>query len=85
MALIQPTTVISAFVADLTDSTIWVGGLAIVLTVAGALPQLFVVRWLDPIVFKKPYLPGAIYPPVLSWGTLAYPISTIWGGRGACI
>ncbi|MBN1146355.1 MAG: MFS transporter [Anaerolineales bacterium] len=77
MALTQPTTVISAFVADLTGSTIWVGGLATVLTVAGALPQLFVARWMDPIMFKKPYLLGAIYLRVLSWGMLAYLIYAI--------
>ena len=34
MALTQPTTVVAAFVADLTGSTIWVGGLSTVLTVA---------------------------------------------------
>ena len=39
MALTQPTTVVAAFVADLTGSTIWVGGLSTVLTVAGALLQ----------------------------------------------
>ena len=31
-----------AVVADLTGSTIWVGGLSTVLTVAGTLPQLLV-------------------------------------------
>jgi hypothetical protein len=36
-SLTQPTTVIAAFVADLTGSTVWVGGLSTVLTVAGAL------------------------------------------------
>ncbi len=79
MALTQPTTVISAFVAELTGSTIWVGGLATVLTVAGALPQLFVARWLDPMAFKKPYLLVAIYLRVLSWGTLAWFIYAIGG------
>ena len=42
MALTQPTTVIAAFVAALTGSTVWVGGLSTVLTVAGVLPQLFI-------------------------------------------
>ena len=79
MSLTQPTTVISAFVAELTGSTIWVGGLATVLTVAGALPQLFVARWMNPIVFKKPYLLGAIYLRVLSWGTLAWLIYATGG------
>lgn len=79
MALTQPTTVISAFVADLTGSTIWVGGLATVLTVAGALPQLFVARWMSPIAYKKPYLLGAIYIRVISWAILAYLIYAISG------
>jgi len=79
MALTQPTTVISAFVAALTGSTIWVGGLATVLTVAGALPQLFVARWMSPIAYKKPYLLGAIYIRVISWALLAYLIYAISG------
>jgi len=71
MALTQPTTVISAFVAELTGSTVWVGGLATLLTVAAALPQLFVARWLEPKPRKKPYLLAAITLRVVSWGTLA--------------
>jgi len=71
MALTQPTTVVAAFVADLTGSTIWVGGLSTVLTVAGALPQLFVARWIEPRPRKMPYLMLAIYLRVVSWGTLA--------------
>jgi MFS family permease len=70
-ALTQPTTVVAAFVADLTGSTIWVGGLATVLTVAGALPQLFVARWVEPRPRKMPYLLLAIYLRVASWGALA--------------
>ncbi len=70
-ALTQPTTVISAFVADLTGSTVWVGGLATVLTVAGTLPQLFVARWIEPRPRKMGYLLAAIYLRVVSWGTLA--------------
>jgi MFS family permease len=81
MALTQPTTVISAFVAELTGSTIWVGGLATVLTVGSALPQLFVARWMEPIVYKKPYLLGAIYLRALSWGTLAWLIYSIGGAQ----
>jgi len=71
MALTQPTTVIAAFVADLTGSTIWVGGLSTVLTVAGALPQLFVARWIEPRPRKMSYLMLAIYLRVISWGALA--------------
>jgi hypothetical protein len=71
ISLTQPTTVISAFVANLTGSTVWVGGLATVLTVAGALPQLFVARWIEPRPRKMPFLLTAIYLRVISWGLLA--------------
>jgi len=79
VSLTQPTTVISAFIADLTDSTVWVGGLSTVLTVAGALPQLFVARWIEPRPRKMPYLMLAIYLRVLSWGVLAWLIYAIDG------
>ena len=71
MALTQPTTVVAAFVADLTGSTIWVGGLSTVLTIAGALPQVFIARWVEPRPRKMPYLMLAIYLRVASWGALA--------------
>jgi len=74
VSLTQPTTVISAFVADLTGSTIWVGGLMTVLTVAGAIPQLFVARLIEPRPRKMPYLLTAIYLRVISWGILAWSI-----------
>ena len=77
ISLTQPTTVISAFVANLTGSTVWVGGLATVLTVAGALPQLFVARWIEPRPRKMPFLLTAIYLRVISWGLLALLIFTI--------
>jgi hypothetical protein len=77
VSLTQPTTVISAFVADLTGSTIWVGGLSTVLTVAAAMPQLFVARWIEPRPRKMPYLLLAIYLRVSSWGILAWLIYTI--------
>lgn len=70
-ALTQPTTVVAAFVADLTGSTIWVGGLSTVLTVAAALPQLLVARWIERRPRKMPYLMLAIYLRVVSWGALA--------------
>ncbi|MEA3351576.1 MAG: MFS transporter [Chloroflexota bacterium] len=79
VSLTQPTTVISAFVADLTGSTVWVGGLSTVLTVAGALPQLFVARWIEPRPRKMPYLMLAIYLRVISWGVLAGLIFVIGG------
>ncbi|MBE9525290.1 MAG: MFS transporter [Chloroflexi bacterium] len=77
VSLTQPTTVISAFVSDLTGSTIWVGGLSTVLTVAAALPQLFVARWIEHRPRKMPYLMLAIYLRVVSWGILAWLIYTI--------
>ena len=77
VSLTQPTTVISAFVADLTGSTVWVGGLSTALTVAGALPQLFVARWIEPRPLKMPYLLMAIYLRVISWGVLAWLVYAI--------
>ena len=77
MALTQPTTVIAAFVAELTGSTVWVGGLMTVLTLAGAMPQLFVARWIEPRPRKMPFLLAAIYLRVLCWGVLAFLIFMI--------
>jgi MFS family permease len=77
VSLTQPTTVISAFVADLTGSTVWVGGLSTVLMVAAALPQLFVARWIEHRPLKMPYLLTAIYLRVGSWGILAFLIYSI--------
>ena len=81
MALTQPTTVIAAFVADLTGSTVWVGGLATVLTVAGALPQVFVARWIESRRHKMPFLLLAIYLRVVSWAALAWLIFAIGSKR----
>ncbi len=77
VSLTQPTTVISAFIADLTGSTVWVGGLSTVLLIAGALPQIFVARWIEPRPRKMPYLMTAIYLRVISWGILAWLIYAI--------
>ena len=77
ISLTQATTVISAFVADLTGSTVWVGGLSTVLTVAATIPQLFIARWIEPRPRKMPYLMLAIYLRVISWGVLAWLIYTI--------
>jgi len=77
VSLTQPTTVISAFVADLTGSTVWVGGLSTVLTIAAALPQLFIARWIEPKQRKMPYLLLAIYLRVVSWGILAWLVYSI--------
>ena len=77
MALTQPTTVIAAFVAALTGSTVWVGGLSTVLTIAAALPQVFVARWVEPRSTKMPVLLLAIYLRVTSWALLAWMIHTL--------
>jgi hypothetical protein len=81
MALTQPTTVIAAFVAELTGSTVWVGGLSTVLTVAAALPQLFVARWVEPRPTKMPFLLLAIYLRVASWATLAWLVYAVGDSR----
>jgi len=81
MALTQPTTVISAFIADLTGSTIWVGGLSTVLMVAGVLPQPFVAWRIEPRRTKMPFLMLAIYLRVASWGVLAWLIYAIGTSR----
>jgi len=81
MALTQPSTVVAAFVAELTGSTVWVGGLSTVLAVAGALPQLFLARWIEPRPRKKPFLLLAVYFRTLSWGVLAWLIVTIGSSR----
>ena len=81
MALTQPTTVIASFVADLTGSTVWVGGLSTVLTVAAALPQLFVARLVEPRATKMPFLLLAIYLRVASWVVLAWLIASLGASR----
>jgi hypothetical protein len=81
MALTQPTTIIAAFVAELTGSTVWVGGLSTVLTVAAALPQLFVARWVEPRRTKMPFLLLAIYLRTASWAVLAGLIYTLGANR----
>jgi MFS family permease len=77
MALTQPVTVVAAFIADLTGSTVWVGGLSTVLTVATSVPQLFVARWIEPRPRKMPILMLAIYMRVISWGVLAWLVAAI--------
>jgi MFS family permease len=85
MALTQPTTVIAAFVAELTGSTVWVGGLSTVLTVASALPQLFVARWVEPRSTKMPVLLLAIYLRVASWAVLAGLIAILGASHPALL
>jgi MFS family permease len=66
---------------ELTGSTVWVGGLSTVLAVAGALPQLFLARWIEPRPRKKPFLLLAVYFRALSWGALALLIVAIGASR----
>ena len=81
VSMTDPTTIISSFVVDLTGSTIWVGGLATIMTVAGALPQLFVARWVEPRPRKMPFLMAAIYLRMISWAVLAYTIFAVGDSR----
>lgn len=81
VALTQPTTVISSFVADLTGSTVWVGGLSTVLVIASTLPQLFIARWIENRKRKMPYLLLGIYLRVISWGILAWMIVSIGANK----
>ena len=77
MALTQPRTVISAFVADLTGSTFWMSGLSTVLTVAEVFTQFFVSRWIEPRPHQLPYLLFAISLRIVSWCFLAWLIYAI--------
>ncbi len=60
-ALSDVTVVLPAFIHDLTGSSVWVGGLIALLAVSGALPQIFVARFVEPMRRKRPVLLGAIY------------------------
>lgn len=91
MALTQPATVIAAFIADLTGSTLWVGGFTTLLAVASALPQIFVARLIEPRPYKRPTLLLAIYMRVTSWAILAglifalgaqHPMALVWAMVG---
>ena len=75
--LAQPSTVIAAFINDLTGSTAWVGALSTVLQIAVAVPQLAVARWLESRPRKMPTLLAAIYLRVLPWVILAWLIPAI--------
>ncbi len=76
-AMTQPQTVLAGFISDLTGSTVWVGGLTTVLSIAQVLPQIFAPRYIEPRPRKMPYLLAAIYLRVFSWGLLAWLIYTI--------
>ena len=77
----RPNTVISAFIVELTGSTVWVGGLSTLLAVASTLPQPFVARWLVSKRRKMPYLMTAIYLRVVSWLVLALLIHFVGAER----
>jgi len=85
VSLTQPTTVISAFVADLTGSTIWVGGLSTVLMVAAALPQLFVARWIEhrPLFYAGGGLGNIPYTDIIGKVIPAKRRGAFFGGKEA--
>ena len=70
MALVDTNTVIPAFISDLTGSPIWVGGLATLLAIAGAVPQVFVAWFVEPLQRKKMILLTAVYLRSMTWAAL---------------
>lgn len=80
-ALTHPGTVLAGFIAILTGSTVWVGGLTTVLQVANVLPQTLAARYIEPKKYKMPFLLAAIYIRVASWGLLAWLIYVIGKGN----
>ena len=81
MALSDVTVVLPAFIFDLTGSSVWVGGLVTLLAVSGALPQIFVARFVEPMRRKRPVLLSAIYLRASSLGVLGLIIA--FAGRSA--
>lgn len=74
-SLVDTNTVIAAFIADLTGSSFWVGGLAALLTAAGAVPQVFVARFVEPLRHERGVLLVAIYLRSLCWACLGLLLS----------
>ena len=60
-ALSDVTVVLPALIDELTGSSVWVGGLAAILAVAAALPQVVVARYVEPLRRKRPVLLFAVY------------------------
>jgi MFS family permease len=81
MALVDPNAVLPAFIIDLTGSPIWVGGLAALLAVAAAMPQLFVARLVEPLRRKRPVLLTAIYLRAACWASLGLLIAAAGPGQ----
>jgi len=87
-SLVDTNTVIAAFVTDLTGSSFWVGGLAALLTAAGAVPQVFVARFVEPLRRERGVLLAAVYLRSLCWAGLGllllvagvnHPGAILWG------
>ena len=76
LAFANVSVVVPAFVAELTGSSIWVGGLAALLAVTASGPQILVARFVEPLPRKRPVLLGAIYLRALSWAALALLIAS---------
>ena len=81
MTLVDPNAVIPAFVIDLTGSPIWVGGLAALLAVSAAAPQLLVARFVEPLKRKRSVLLTAIYLRTASWAILGFLIAAVGPDR----
>ncbi len=71
MAFANVTVVVPAFVAELTGSAVWVGGLAALIAVSSAGPQVLVARFVEPMARKRPVLLAAIYLRAFAWASLA--------------
>jgi MFS family permease len=74
-SLVDTNTVIAAFIADLTGSSFWVGGLAALLMAAGAVPQVLVARFVEPLRRERGVLLAAIYLRSLCWAGLGLLLS----------
>ncbi len=71
MAFANVSVVLPAFVAELTGSSLWVGGLAALLAAGTAAPQVLVARYVEPLARKRPVLLFAIYLRASAWAALA--------------
>lgn len=85
MALVDANAVLPAFIIDLTGSPVWVGGLTALLTLAVALPQLFVARLVEPLQRKRPVLLIAIYLRAACWAALGLLIALAGENRPSVV
>ncbi|MFZ5917299.1 MAG: MFS transporter [Chloroflexota bacterium] len=71
-ALTSPTSVLPAFIALLTDSTMAAGLPTAIIFVGQVLPQLMTARLIGPLAQKKRVLMGVVSLRAISWGALAW-------------